>query len=192
MALYADLDAPWGEALSLTSLGSVYARLGRTAEALDHHRRALDRYRGIGDPWGEALTLTNIGTGHRQLGQFGDAVRHHARALWLARRTGDRRAESEFLNDLGVTYHAAGCHEASRRRHRRVLNVASAIDNSPQIARAHQGLAHSLAEDDPGAAHDHGRRALAIQGELTAPETSELISRLATFDQDRDRRQGLL
>ncbi|MFF3976468.1 ATP-binding protein [Streptomyces sp. NPDC001828] len=192
LALYADLDAPWGEALSLTSLGSVYARLGRTAEALDHHRRALDRYRGIGDPWGEALTLTNIGTGHRQLGQFGDAVRHHARALWLARRTGDRRAESEFLNDLAVTYHAAGRHEASRRRHRRALNIASAIDNSPQIARAHQGLAHSLAEDDPDAARDHGRRALAIHGELTAPETSELISRLATFDQDRDRRQGLL
>ncbi|PJN01841.1 hypothetical protein CG740_18975 [Streptomyces sp. CB01201] len=176
LALYADLDAPWGEALSLTSLGAVYARLGRTAEALDHHRRALDRYRGLGDPWGEALTLTNIGTGYRQLGRFGEAVRHHARALSLSRRTGDRRAESEILNDLGDTYRATGRHRASRRRHQRALNIARAIDSSPQIVRAHQGLAHALAEDDPDAARDHAKRAIAIRRELTAPETAELVA----------------
>ncbi|MFE9122254.1 ATP-binding protein [Streptomyces sp. NPDC007172] len=190
LSLYADLDAPWGEALSLTSLGAVFARLGRTAEALDHHRRALDRYRGIGDPWGEALTLTNIGTGYRQLGEFGEAVRHQARALSLSRRTGDRRAESEFLNDLGVTYQATGRHDAACRRHQRALSIARAIDNTPQIVRAHQGLAHALAEDDPDAARDHAKRAITIHSELTAPETAELVAWLDALDKDEGQDRG--
>ncbi|MFF4187654.1 ATP-binding protein [Streptomyces sp. NPDC001691] len=184
LALYSGIDAPWGEALSLTSLGTVYARLGRVAEALDHHRRALDRYRGIGDPWGEALTLTNIGTGYRQLGQFGEAVGHHARALSLSRRMGDRRAESEVLNDLGATYHAAGRREAARRRHQQALDIAGAIDNSPQIARAHQGMAYALAPEDPAAARDHARQALAAQGELSAPEAAQLTTFLDTLAPD--------
>ncbi|QHC23595.1 ATP-binding protein [Streptomyces sp. GS7] len=183
LALYGGVDAPWGEALSLTSLGTVYARLGRAAEALDHHRRALDRYRGIGDPWGEALTLTNMGTGYRQLGQFGEAVDHHAQALSLSRRMGDRRAESEILNDLGATYHAAGRRDAARRRHLRALDIARAIDSSPQIARAHQGIAYTLAPDDPDSARDHAERALAIHGELSAPETAELTAFLDALGQ---------
>ncbi|MFJ8310969.1 MULTISPECIES: ATP-binding protein [unclassified Streptomyces] len=183
LALYAGIDAPWGEALSLTSLGAVYARLGRAAEALDHHRRALDRYQGIGDPWGEALTLTNMGTGYRQLGQFGEAVGHHAQALSLSRRMGDRRAESEVLNDLGATYHAAGRRDAARRRHRLALEIARAIDSSPQIARAHQGIAYALVPDDPDAARDHAEQALAIHGALSAPETAELTAFLDTLNQ---------
>ncbi|WP_438296132.1 ATP-binding protein [Streptomyces sp. HUAS TT7] len=184
LALYSGIDAPWGEALSLTSLGAVYARLGRPAEALDHHRRALERYRSIGDPWGEALTLTNIGTGYRQLGQFAEAVGHHARALSLSRRMGDRRAESEVLNDLGATYHAAGRSDASHRRHQLALDIARAIDSSPQIARAHQGIADTLAPDDPDTARNHAQQALAIHGELNAPETTELTAFLDTLDQN--------
>ncbi|GHF19909.1 ATP-binding protein [Streptomyces morookaense] len=178
LALYGGIDAPWGEALSLTSLGTAHTRLGRAAEALDHHRRALDRYRRIGDPWGEARTLTNMGTGYRQLGRFGEAVAHHARALSLDRRMGDRRAESEVLNDLGATYHAADRRDTARRRHQRALDIARAIDSSLQIARAHQGIAHALAPDDPAAARHHAEQALAVQGELSAPETAELTALL--------------
>ncbi|MGW2815766.1 tetratricopeptide repeat protein [Streptomyces sp. NPDC001415] len=95
---------------------------------------------------------------------------------------GDRRAESEVLNDLGATYHAAGRRDASRRRHQLALYIARAIDSSPQIARAHQGIAHTLAPDDPDAARDHAKQALAIHGELSAPETTELIAFLDALD----------
>ncbi|GGU94247.1 hypothetical protein GCM10010211_71640 [Streptomyces albospinus] len=183
LALYRGIDAPWGEALCLTSLGAVYARLGRAAEALDHHQRALVRYRGIGDPWGEALTLTNMGTGYRQLGRFGAAVDHHSQALTLSRRMGDRRAESEVLNDLGATYHAAGRLDVARRRHQRALDIARDIDSSLQTARAHQGIAWTLVPDDPEAARAHAKQALAIYGELNAPETAELTAFLDTLDQ---------
>ncbi|MFF4734753.1 ATP-binding protein [Streptomyces sp. NPDC001262] len=180
LALYGgidgDVDAAWGEALSLTSLGTAHAQLGQATEALDHHRRALDRYRLIGDPWGEARTLTNMGAGYRQLGRFGEAVTHHARALSLNRRMGDRRAESEVLNDLGATYHAAGHRDTAHRRHQRALDIARAIDSSLQTARAHQGIARALMDDDPDAACHHAEQALVADGELSAPEAAELTA----------------
>ncbi len=50
-----------GEAQAANNLADVYHMLGRTAEALDLYRRALELNREVGHRYGEGVALGNLG-----------------------------------------------------------------------------------------------------------------------------------
>nr|WP_239562719.1 tetratricopeptide repeat protein [Saccharothrix algeriensis] len=83
LALATDLGVPDSTAAALTALGSTRAALGRRAEAVDHHRRALEPARDIGDRETEAPAHCGLS----ELGE--DPGRHRAEALRPAEELAD-------------------------------------------------------------------------------------------------------
>ena len=85
-----------GEAQAANNLADAYQRLGRTDEALDLYRRALELNREIGYRLGEGVALVNLGSTLLDLDRAAEAIdylqqaqRHlrRDRLLWTASAT---------------------------------------------------------------------------------------------------------
>ena len=98
---------PYGEAGVRSSLGVTCAQLGRHAEALDHHERALASLRAVGDRRGEAETLNDLGTTLLALGAAEGGGERHRQALARAEAVGDRYEHTRAREGL------ARCRESS-------------------------------------------------------------------------------
>jgi CHAT domain-containing protein/Tfp pilus assembly protein PilF len=103
-ALWQSLDDKYGQALSLSSIGSVYSALGEKQKELDYYNQALPLQRAVGDRAGEAATLKNIGLVYDTLGQMRKALDYFNQALPLERAVGDRAGEAGSLNNIGEVY----------------------------------------------------------------------------------------
>jgi DNA-binding SARP family transcriptional activator/tetratricopeptide (TPR) repeat protein len=105
------------------SLGTTYGRLGRFAEALDHHMCHLDIARQSGDRWAEAKARTAIGVMQFRLGEYDAAIESQVGALELMRTVGDRVGEGRAWNNLGISYHYLGRYEEALASIRRALVI---------------------------------------------------------------------
>ncbi len=93
-----------GEGGALTSLGNAYHGVGRYADALECHERALLLAREVGDASGESDALSNIGNAERALGRAAEAVRHYTASLAIRRDLGDRPGEARTRSNLGQAH----------------------------------------------------------------------------------------
>jgi CHAT domain-containing protein/Tfp pilus assembly protein PilF len=96
------------EALTLDSIGSVYAALGEKQKALDCYNQALPLMRALGDRPGEAVTLSYIGVVYGALGEKQKALEYYNQALPLAHAVGDRADEAATLSSVGAVYDDLG------------------------------------------------------------------------------------
>jgi CHAT domain-containing protein len=104
------------QALSLLSLGLIYANLGQLQKALEFDNQALPIFRVVGDLNHQAMTLNNIGAVYSALGENTKALEFYNQALLLFRVVGDspeerrrqRRGEAMTLNNIGAVYSALG------------------------------------------------------------------------------------
>lgn len=106
-----------GEAFTLTTLGVVEWRTGRTDAARDCLHRALGLRRGLGDQEAEGLALHNLGWLSMRTGDLDDALGHITAGLRLIEAHGSNRAGmvrhnlGEVLLRLGRSPEAADCFE---------------------------------------------------------------------------------
>ncbi len=73
------------EAAMHANLGSLYLRLGEYALSVDHHNRAVDIYRALGDRDAEAGVLNNLSLVYRRSGQLAAAKEALVRCLEMLR-----------------------------------------------------------------------------------------------------------
>jgi tetratricopeptide (TPR) repeat protein len=85
----------------MTALGSVYRKLGRHTESVEHHQQSLDLIRDIGDHATESAILNNLGETHRAVGEEQQAVAYHQQALALARNGRYRQEEAKAHHGMG-------------------------------------------------------------------------------------------
>jgi tetratricopeptide (TPR) repeat protein len=179
LTLRREMNDVRGEGATLTCAGMTYDRLGRYDEALSHHRRALELMRQAKDRQGEAAALGNIANVLRHLGRAGEALDHHHECLDILREVGDRNSESDVLNDVGETYLAIGRLAEAVSSHRSALAIAEQVQARREQARAHDGIARCLRDDDPDRAAEHWRLALDLYHRIGAPEADEVTKELA-------------
>jgi len=90
-----------GEAQAANNLADAYQWLGRTDEALDLYRRALDLDRRAGERYGESIALVNLGSALLDLDRAEEAIDY----LLQARRS---FAEINFEDGVGYVLHTLG------------------------------------------------------------------------------------
>ncbi|SEQ67713.1 DNA-binding transcriptional activator of the SARP family [Lentzea xinjiangensis] len=73
------------EAAMHTNLGSLYLRLGDYGRSVEHHNRAIELYRELGDGDAEASVLNNLSLVHRRSGELGAAKEALVRCLEMLR-----------------------------------------------------------------------------------------------------------
>jgi tetratricopeptide (TPR) repeat protein len=162
-----------GSAWATNYSGMAYRQLGRYADAVAQHHRALDLHRVLGDITGEALAESNLGVAHRLLGQIPTALRHGERASALAGQVGDPGLSAQVGNDLADTLRAAGRHAEALAGHKRALTAASRDSDWHEQARAHEGIAATLtATGHTDKATSHRSRALSLYRKMGLGEAA--------------------
>ena len=160
------------EAHALTSLGSVYMRLGHYELAADHHQRALALCRQIDDRTGEARALGNLGLVYMRQGHYKQAADHHQQAIVLYHEIGDRTGEARALGNLGAAYQRLGHDELASAHHHQALALfqqirdrvgeAEELDNLGDVAFRQGRYTHAL---------EHYRHARILLHEVGDPDS---------------------
>jgi tetratricopeptide (TPR) repeat protein len=88
----------------LTSIATIYSKLGNHGEALPYYRQALEISRKIGDWPDMVATLRRLAVTHEILREFPEALVCYQEALQLSRDLGDRQEERTILATMAHLY----------------------------------------------------------------------------------------
>ena len=108
LALARRAHAPRLEAMMLSNLTDVYARLGRPADALRAAELAMPIVRAHGDQRAERVLINNAGIAKIGLGRIGEGKLDLARVLELWQRSGETAGQAATLLEFGEALAAAG------------------------------------------------------------------------------------
>ncbi|MGW7453764.1 tetratricopeptide repeat protein [Streptomyces sp. NPDC054787] len=96
------------QAAALLNLADLDAETGRTREALERYRAALDAGRAANDPYATGRAMESVGGAHQELGDWHRASDWFGRALSQALARGERADEARLYGRLGNVYTYAG------------------------------------------------------------------------------------
>ncbi|MEU4726963.1 tetratricopeptide repeat protein [Streptomyces sp. NPDC023588] len=96
------------KAAALLNLADLDAETGRTREALERYRAALDAGRAANDPYATGRAMESVGGAHQELGDWHRASDWFGRALSQALARGERADEARLYGRLGNVYTYAG------------------------------------------------------------------------------------
>ncbi|HEY9488458.1 MAG TPA: tetratricopeptide repeat-containing sensor histidine kinase [Chryseosolibacter sp.] len=98
-----DIDKPY-EAEALFNLGHLYTLMGKYADALEAHKKALAVSRTLKDRHSEALSLNDIGVLYGKMKNEDKSLANHLVALEIWQELDDKRGMAESYNNLGWHY----------------------------------------------------------------------------------------
>jgi tetratricopeptide (TPR) repeat protein/predicted transcriptional regulator len=133
----ADLDGDAAtelDARCLANLGKAARRRGEFEAAESYARRALERYRAVGDDRGRGDCLNNLGVAVGARGEHEEAAGYLEEALSVRRELEDRLDVAKTLNNLGIVAAERGDPEAAAERFREALELERAA--GPEYRRA--------------------------------------------------------
>jgi tetratricopeptide (TPR) repeat protein len=96
------------EAVTMTSMATVYRDMGQPQEARRLYQQALSIERKISNPKEEATTLYQLGRVYDDTGQPQEALQLYEQTLTIKRKVGDRVGEAVILNDMAGIYNRTG------------------------------------------------------------------------------------
>lgn len=129
-------EMPLEKAAALLNLGDLDARAGRTAEALDRYRQALQSAREAGDPYATSRALESIAAAHQQLGDWQRAADWYRRGLELRLTRGELADEARLYGRLGAVHSYAGQWAEALRDWRAAAAACRRLRDQPGHARA--------------------------------------------------------
>jgi CHAT domain-containing protein/Flp pilus assembly protein TadD len=101
-------NRPRNEADTLYNLGSLYAFIGRAAEAISCFQKTIELRRQMHGKDAEAFALTNLGQVYNNIGEFQAALEAHKEALRLRRETGELEGQARSLSNISGVYFGLG------------------------------------------------------------------------------------
>ncbi|MFB9687438.1 ATP-binding protein [Amycolatopsis plumensis] len=151
-------------ARATSTLGTVYAQLGRYDDAAYHLGRAVTLARAAGDTLAEGRTYGNLAFVQERLGEFDAALETYHHQLAIAEEIGDRASEAICLHNLGDVYRALGRYEEARDHLDRSLSVSRAEGHreAEGYALVYLGLVHPHLGTPPAEASRYLEDALRI------------------------------
>ncbi|WP_028923582.1 BTAD domain-containing putative transcriptional regulator [Pseudonocardia acaciae] len=153
---------PWNHALRPLSDGLRALHLGRADDAERALRRALERFRVLGERWGLVKTLAELAelTGWR--GRRDQALAYLDEAVELSVQLGAPEDTAELLCRRAEWHARSGTERDAENDLRRALAIAARTGAAARVARAHGGLAElARLRGDLATARAEAARALA-------------------------------
>lgn len=96
------------QAAALLNLADLDAETGRTQEALERYRAALDAGRAANDPYATGRAMESVGGAYQELADWHRAADWFGRALAQALARGERADEARLYGRLGNVHTYAG------------------------------------------------------------------------------------
>ena len=121
LPMWRELQEPSWIAVSLGSIGGVYASAGQSEEALKYYEQALATSREFKLQAREVVVLKALGQNRYRLTQYEKAIEYAEKALAIQRDLKDRAGEGDTLNSLGVAYNTM------RRNDKAIENYEQAL-----------------------------------------------------------------
>ena len=171
LALFEQIGSASCAAHAAVVLADAVALAGRKEESLPLYRKAVDRYRALGDTEGLGMTLNNLGYILYEMGRYREAVTAASAALEAARAFGTRSSEAGALDTLGQAYRGLGSTEQA------VQTLRQAVEAYREVGDRYLG-ADAL---------DHYGDALQEQGK-TEESTTAWTAAALWFDEVSTRR----
>jgi eukaryotic-like serine/threonine-protein kinase len=164
------LLADWRTAESVgarNELGITLRIQGRTAEAIDEHRRAMEEASGLGDRRAEGYSIETLGDAYHVGGRLQEAGELYERALAIHRELGDLRREANVLLALAMVDYESGALAQARVLYQHALEIQRTIGDrrGEGITLGNLGNVF-LSLGEQGECTAHFERALAIHREV--------------------------
>ena len=153
-----------GQALALTRIGEVQARLGENQEALESFRRALSIAQSEADTEGQTTVLIDIGSVNYDLGDKQSATQYYEQALRLDQTKNNSADAARALAGMGLVDWSVGEYEKGLQHCQFSLTQANAAGDRPDQSSALVtiGLIYNSYGDNPKALENYAK-ALTIQ-----------------------------
>lgn len=133
------------QAAALLNLADLDAETGRTQEALDRYRAALDAGRAANDPYATGRAMESVGGAYQQLEDWHRASDWFGRALAQALARGERADEARLYGRLGNVHTYAGRYgdalrswRAAAAGYRRLADVPGQAKALSEMARVQE------------------------------------------------------
>lgn len=126
------------QAARLNARGASERRSGNIRAAVDHHRRALEIVRELGDERVEALTLNSLALAVARGGDDDAALAHFGRSLALLRELDDVQTEGQVVANIGLVHGRRGRRQQSAECLRAALEKLS--PETPDYRRVEEHL----------------------------------------------------
>jgi tetratricopeptide (TPR) repeat protein len=118
-----DLNARRFEAQAETSLGDLYRKQSRYAEAAEWLEKARQVFEELGDAVGMGQVLHFNGTVAAHQGNYALAKEFYEKSLEIRRATGDRPNIASLLSNLGIVARFQGDTDQARSLHEQALAI---------------------------------------------------------------------
>jgi hypothetical protein len=126
------------QAVRLNARGASERRSGNIRAAVDHHHKALEIVRELGDGRGEALTLNSLALAVARSGDDDAALAHFGRSLALLRELDDAQTEGQVVANIGLVHGRRGRRQQSAECLRAALEKLS--PETPDYRRVEEHL----------------------------------------------------
>ncbi|MEW2418797.1 tetratricopeptide repeat protein [Streptomyces sp. NPDC046866] len=124
------------QAAALLNLADLDAETGRTQEALERYRAALDAGRAANDPYATGRAMESVGGAYQELADWHRAADWFGRALAQALARGERADEARLYGRLGNAHTHAGRYGDAMRSWRAAAAGYRKLADVPGQARA--------------------------------------------------------
>ncbi|MFJ4787355.1 BTAD domain-containing putative transcriptional regulator [Streptomyces sp. NPDC088794] len=179
MVAYRELGDADGRVSAVTNLGDAYLQFGQLDKAAEYVRRGLAVERVIGSPWGMGICLCNLGDVYQRQGRFDEAVGCLEEALTVLRASGNAWVEGVTLDILGTAHRGLRRYDEAVKYYHQALKTHRDVGNRWGEGHTLGNLGDvQLAADEPEAAHDSWRQALAIFEEFDHRDAAKIRERL--------------
>lgn len=151
LPLFRAADDMYRAALTLSSIGNAYARLGEFRKALPFFEQTRDSARELKERKLEAASETFLGGVYDVLGEPKKALDHYDQALRLAQESGNRSSEASALNNIGLIHFQIAEPQPALEYFARALPIFRELGSQSQegIVLHNTGLAYgTLAEQE--------------------------------------------
>ncbi|WP_160097044.1 AfsR/SARP family transcriptional regulator [Kibdelosporangium aridum] len=152
-----------------SNYATVYSELGREAEAVAYHRRALVLYEEAGDRKGEAISLHAMAAGLSMLDKNVDAIGLVNRAMDIYLSLGDRHGEGNCWECLGLIHKNMGDPEQAVSCMKRAVEIYREVHALAEAANVLIVLGDTMNSAATREALSAWRTALSIYEELRLP-----------------------
>lgn len=124
------------QAAALLNMADLDAETGRTQEALDRYRAALDAGRAANDPYATGRAMESVGGAYLELADWHRASDWFGRALAQALARGERADEARLYGRLGNVHTYAGRYGDAQRSWRAAAAGYRRLADVPGQAKA--------------------------------------------------------
>ncbi len=133
------------QALTLNTIGLVYAELSEFRVSLEYLGKALPIWRSLGDKLREAATLNNLGGVNDVLGNSRESLDYYELALSSVKSRGNKSLEAILLNNIGKIHMDRADMQKALEYYSRALPLFRAVGDKRReaIAIHNIGVAHT-------------------------------------------------